>query len=409
MRLTIWLISLICLIWPIPAFANTDPKSATPSATATVPTTTPTIGDTTAPTTPILIRPVDGTYTGDNRPEFVWRASSDPNGNSLTYTLHLDGVATYLGISNVGNSTGRGYTARLEGTEIKLLPTLATLDGPHTWYVTASDLSGNTSHSTTWSFTIDTVSPHVLITNIDTYHNLLLDSQTPEMFTNLNFDLAGPKDIYFTIESESWSTLTLQFYDSDNQLITQSSWPINQTGLAHPYQHLELGVYRVIISSFDRGGNTTALPDFQLSLTQAQVVIPLPPIPGLPTSYTVPYTPYSIPSLPATISQLQTTRYQLPILLSILLAVIIALLLILLWKRRYNLILLDSRLHPLTNTKIYHSNPPHPSTIYQLPSTKFGRLYIPHLGRYSTLTVITPLSTHVFSISLTKSRYTIIL
>src|SRR5689334_11953172 len=59
--------------------ASTDPQYATSSATATIPETTGSTTDESGPTAPILIRPEDGTTTGDNKVEFVWRQSSDPN------------------------------------------------------------------------------------------------------------------------------------------------------------------------------------------------------------------------------------------------------------------------------------------------------------------------------------------
>lgn len=400
--------------------ANTDPKSATNSATATVPASSPSTGDTTAPSVPILIRPVDGTVTGDNKIEFVWRLSTDPNGNTVIYTLYLNGVATYLGISNIGNSIGSGYTARLDGNEIKLVPTLPIPDGVYSWYVTASDPSGNTSQSASWSLVIDTLAPHILITDIDIYHDLTLDSDAPENFTNLNFDIAGPKDVYFRVDSEPYSTLTLQFFDPNNQLIAQSSWPVNSSGIIYPYQHLDTGVYRVYVSAVDPGSNTTALPEFTLTITQAQIYIPLPALPGLPPSYTIPYTPYSLPSLPATIAKIET-RLNLLYLISSLLALAILVLLILVWKRRYNLILLNDQGIPLKNTIIYHSIPTskHGQTkvwttnrdpiSYDLSESARGRVFIKHLTRYSTLTIRADSCTYILSISTPRKLYTITL
>ncbi|MEI8232811.1 MAG: Ig-like domain-containing protein, partial [bacterium] len=178
---------------------------ATTSATATVKAVAPTTGDTTAPSNPILVRPLDGDASGNNKPEFVWQSSSDDNSNTITYTLYLNGVATYLGVSNLGNSAGSNYSARIDGSEVKLIPSISLPDGSYNWYVSAYDLANNTSYSTTWNLTIDTTAPHLTITDIDVYHDLTLDSNYPENFQNLNFDIAGPKDVYFTIHSEAWS------------------------------------------------------------------------------------------------------------------------------------------------------------------------------------------------------------
>ena len=250
---------------------------STVTTTGTVPATIPTTSDETAPTIPILIAPPDGTLTDNSSPTFTWRRSTDPNGNTVFYTLYLNDVATYSNIGSLGNTITSSYTTRLGRDTIHLTPTSALPDSSYMWYITASDLSGNTSRSATWHFTLDT----------------------------------------------------------------------------------------------------------------------------------------SIPAYTATISQIPTTRYYLPILLATLLALALLILLIILWRRRYNLILTLNSAGPVT---IYHSLPPRPSTIYHLPrrqaglpSTQLGRLYIPHLTRFSTLTIRTAQSITLLSLCTKQRVYTIIL
>lgn len=419
--------SLACLVFLISCFgftklclANTDPISATSSATATIPSTGGSTSDTDSPTIPILISPQDGTTTGDNKSELVWKQSTDPNGNTVTYTLYLNGVATYLGISGSGNSSGVGYTAHLDGNEVKLKPTTSLADGQYNWRVVASDNSGNTATSTTWVFTIDTTAPLIYLSDVDIYHDLPYNSGDPEAFEGLNFEIAGPKDVYLTVKSEPWSTLTTKFLDSDNLVVTTIITTLNATGIGYPYTHLPVGVYKVIISSFDQGGNTTTLPEFTLNITQSQLTIPLPGIPGLPSSYNIPYTPISIPSFRATIAKIQTTL-SLSILLYTLLAVAILLLLFIIWYRKYNIIFLNDRGQYYSNIKVYHSIPTtktHYSPVwmsnrepisYILDKADRGRLYIRHLGRYSTLTIKTEDRTYVLSLSAKRKVYTLVL
>lgn len=256
--------------------ASTDPQISTPSATATVPSFV-VESDQVAPSAPVLLRPTDHAVTGDPRPELVWRHSTDEDSNTVLYTLYLNGVATFLGISGTGNSSGNGFTARVEAGDIRLLPTTSLLDGVYTWRVDAYDLSGNSSHSTTWSFTIDS------------------------------------------------------------------------TALTH---------------------------------------------------------------LPATISQIDS-RLRLSYYLAIPLAIAIIILLIIIWRRRDNLILLNAQLHPLHSAIIYHSIPNQKSDLYHLGPSDHGRLHIPHLGRYSTLTIRQQGSelctTHILSISGHSRLYTIVL
>lgn len=404
----VFIVSLFFFVQTVSAVDN--PQTQSSSVTATVPSTAVDASDTTAPTNPILIRPIDGTYTGDNRPEFVWSQSTDPNSNNVVYTHYLDGVATYLGVSNLGNSASSNFTARIEDGQIKLLPLVALADGSHNWYVTAEDLASNKSYSTTWSFVIDTVAPLIILTDVSSYHDLILDSDHPELFTDLSFDIAGPTDVRFTLQSEPWSTLTIQYFDSDGQLVHQSSWPLDNTGLAYPYYHLEPALYTVSISSFDRGGNTTALPNFSLNITQAQIIISLPVSPGSTPAplISIPYAPISLSSLPATISHIQT-RLSLLNLIIILLAIILILLLIFISRKRYNLILLDPAFAFVEQVTIYHSIPGHRATIHHLSANDHGRCYIPHLGRYSTLTLRLANSTYILSLSAKRATYTIVL
>ena len=263
--------------------ATTDPIPATSSATATVPATTPTTSDVTAPSVPILINPIDGTITDNSSPEFVWRQSMDPNGNTVFYTLYLNEVATYLNISSLGNSVGINYSTRLENNIIYLTPIYALADGSYSWYVTASDLAGNTSHSATWHITLQS---------------------------------------YFAL-------------------------------------------------------------------------------------------------YPATISRISSPLLNLSSLLYVLLSLAIPILLIFLWRRRYNLILLDSRFRPIHPATIYHSRSqhsrseglPHSGSVIFHPSSY--KSYIPHLSRYSTLTIRiqgnVACTTYILSICAKQRVYTIVL
>lgn len=398
------------------AYAIELSQEATVSATATVPATLATSSDTLAPSNPILVHPQDGSLISDNQPEFVWLKSSDPNGNVVTYTLYLNGVATYLGISNIGNSSGNGYTARLDGSEVKLRVTTPIVDGVYNWSVSAQDGSGNTARSTSWSLTIDTMAPLLTLVDLDTHH-------LPPIIQGSNFDIVGPKNIDFAVQSDPSSMIQLSLTQSD-----QSSTPMelsnqsNGTGLAYFAPYLNPGVYIVTLLAVDPSGNITILPDFTLTITQAELTIPLPDIPGIPDfpqSYSLPYTPLTLPSLPATIANLRSTSYNLPSLIILLLAIFALILLILAWKKKYNLILLNPDGHPLTNTKIYHSIPStqtflspilmtdHDPLSYTLASSDHGQLYIKGLRRYSTLTIITKQSTIVLSLSVSAPVYTL--
>jgi hypothetical protein len=408
---------------PSTAHATTDPQYATSSATATVPSTTTSVnpGDTTAPTTPILISPADGAHSSDDTPEFVWSQSSDPNGNTVTYTFYLNGIATYLGISNIGNSAGVGYTSRIDAGQIILTPNNGYNDGSYNWYVVASDPSNNHASSTQWNLTIDRVAPVISITDIDTYHNLTLSSNSPESFEGLNFDINGTKDIVFSILAEPYSTLTLQFLNSDGTLVSQQTVSVDGTGLAYPHTVLQTGVYTIAISAYDLASNTTALPSFTITVSDAQITVPLPEIPGLPglpNELNIPLPTNPTSTLPASISQV-SSRLRLSSLIYLLLAIAMLGLLYFIWYKKPNIILVDLDGKPLSNTILYHSIPTNRSQYnpilvtkrepisYTLSDRNMGKLYIHRLSRYSTLTIRTSTATHILSISTVQKVYKI--
>lgn len=414
------LISTLLFFAKIPthvvAYILSDTKTATISAT--VPS-QHVDNDTTAPSAPILIRPEDGTITGDNKGEFVWHQSTDPNGNTLTYTLYLNGVATYLGISNIGNSGGTGYSARRDGEEVKLVPTVALADGTYDWYVTATDLAGNTSHSTNWHFTVDTTPPPLTVIDVDTYHQ-------PAIQEGSNFDIPGPKNVNFTILSDPHVTIQLTLTPSSEPCasecleLLQLQSLTNSSGLAYFTPHLNLGIYHVTLVAIDQAGNTYVLPDFTLNISEATLVIQLPLLPGLAGHINIPYTPLTIPSLPTTIAKLQT-RDTLTTIISIALAIIGMILLIFLWKRKKNILILDPKGNPLKEAIIYHSIPQireqktkilltsQDPIEYSLTKLSSGKLYIRRLNRYSTLTIRTTTTTYLLSICRHRSFYTLIL
>ncbi len=411
----------ISLGYPPSSAQASDVQSASTSATIQSTASSPT--DVLAPSAPILVKPTDGTVTSNQKPEFIWYQSTDPNGNTVTYTLYQNDVAIYLGISGSGNSTGLGYTSHLDGNQVILHPTQALPEGEYNWYVKASDNSANSSISTTWHFTIDTTPPNISLLTVDTYQDLNLSSLYPEAFTDLNFDIAGPKEVYLTVKTDPWSTLTTKFTTEEGTVLTTVLSSINSSGLTYPSYFLPIGTYLVSLSSYDRAGNTTALPDFQLTLTQAKITIPLPDVPGLPDlpeSYTLTYVPISLPSFPATVSKIETSL-SLPILYIVLLAIGILLLLFLALYKKYNIILLNDQGQYHSNIKIYHSIPTERSTYSSIfvtrlaPITYFitprdrGRIFIKHLSRYSTLTIKTAKRTYILSLSAKRKLYTLVL
>lgn len=378
--------------------ASTDPQISTPSATATIPSWSVS-SDVDAPTSPILLRPPDGSVTNNMAPEFVWQTSADIGSNTVFYTLYLNNSATYLGISNLGNSSSDTFSSRIESGEVRLIPTLALPDGTYSWYVTASDLSGNSSRSATWNLTIDSRPPPLTLTQLD-------HISYPPLSTGSFFELYGPKAVYFTFLSDPFTHIQLNISGpSSFQLVGLTL----STGYLTITQDLPLGIYVVTALAYDTAGNTVLLPDFSLELTQAS--IPIPGASALPIPPIIYNFPSALTHLPATLYQISASSTS-ALLYVILLALIIIILLFILSKRRHNLILLNSRLQPISRATLYHS---HSSKFgfLQLSPSQQGHLYVPHLTRYSSLTVRVidsdVCTTHILSISASSHHYTVVL
>lgn len=395
------LVGLVFLSIALPTYAQTS--SGAP-VSASIPSQS-IVGDNQAPSPPVLLRPSDGTVTSDQRPEFAWKESSDPNGNTVLYTLYLDGEAKFLGINNLGNSAGVGYTSRLEGGEVRLLPTLKLTEGSHDWYVVAYDLSQNESYSTSWHFVVDLTPPALTLLDLESSH-------LPDLSSNPIFDIQAPQQVDFTISTESYATVTLTIVNSQGVSITTLNSTANHTGIIYFSYYLDQGSYSILINAVDRAGLTSALPLFSLNLYRLNISLPsLPPIIrpplGLPPQIVLPPPP-SVPSLPVTVAKL-TSRGYLAIISPILLASIIPLLLFIIWRRRYNLTLLSSDLQPIDYADIYYSHPRYQGNRHHILNNIRGRTYLPYLTRYATLTIKHQDLTLILSISVKKRHYTIVI
>lgn len=402
------------LLTPSNIYAATDPINATVSATARVPSSSPTTGDTTAPPAVILISPHDGATTNQSRPELVWKTTFDLNSNNISYTVYLNGIATYLGVSNTGNSQQNNYISHLGDGNIYLTPTLDLPQGSYDWYVRATDGSNNSSYSTTWRFTIDQTPPPLTVVNID---DLYL---SPPITEGTIFDLPGPQEVKIIFATEAYATVSVTITKSDGQVLSYSL-PTNSSGLATLMVELPLGQNSVVTTSFDSAGLTTTLPSFILNLTST-------PYPGsigpdsLPIIRTLANIPDNLVSLPATISQIKDGN-MIALIHYILLAIGILILLILIWNRRSNILIIDSSTSkPYRSLILYHSRPTHSAIVSSSLSRLFvtnrepilyrlnanGRAYVRRLGRYSSLTVRTPDGRiHILSLSVNLKHYTI--
>lgn len=138
---------------------QTNPKSRQPKVTAT-------ILDNGPPTTPILIAPENGSTIRVSKPHLVWKASTDVGGIDK-YDVYVDGILLFPAVPTYSVDTNL-YTLIYDPvtTYYTLMPKQVINDGTHTWKVVVFDDVGNTNVSVTWTFTIDTTAPHIILTDI---------------------------------------------------------------------------------------------------------------------------------------------------------------------------------------------------------------------------------------------------
>jgi len=251
MKKFFFIVLLFCLaVSPIQALTATETTQVSVS-----------IGDLIPPSVPILIAPVDGSYIATNKPHFIFFASTDDNSGIAYYQLFLDGK---LYIDNITGTT-----------PVIVVPAISELaEGTHTWFVKVFDKAGNFAFSSTWHFTVDTIPPFIIITAIEETPNLnfsSIDLSTVPPGTTITTYSRRP--VFFG-RGEPGATIQINLEDKKSyQFITV----VSEDGsfVVIPDQDIANDTYQVTVISFDRAGNTTLLPSFQL-IVQAPPKFVLP-------------------------------------------------------------------------------------------------------------------------------------
>lgn len=124
------------------------------------------IPDHIAPSTPILISPADEALLSTATPDFQWHESIDETALA-GYRIFLDSVQHYgdLPLTDTDNSNYVLTYDSLNGI-YSLIPKTALSEGYHSWRIEAFDYGDNSGVSDTWNFTVDTLVPDFIITQI---------------------------------------------------------------------------------------------------------------------------------------------------------------------------------------------------------------------------------------------------
>lgn len=272
-------------IFPLPIHAvNPDTGSTPVTATVPAPTPTPSPSPSPSPVTPdtpappILISPSNNAIINSNSPTFIFESSTD-EGGIHKYEFWLNGIFDHE-LLHTGSNT-HSTTASSALTE-----------GLHTWKVKAVNNSGYGTDSATFSFTVDTTPPIILITGI-AENQVSLSSQDPSTIP-ANYSVSTT-DITPTISGSSEANAVLVFSLSGSVASYTLTTTANSSASFSltPNFQLASDTYTVSVTSSDQASNSSSLPSFTLIIIpQAaktpSITIPLPSpfkditIPGLP-------------------------------------------------------------------------------------------------------------------------------
>lgn len=259
------LLLIFSLFPPSFVFAVTNPTSNSSAVTATVP------GE---PDTPTLISPANNTTISSTAPTFIFNPSL-----GATYVTHyqlwLDGN---LNTNNIGNST----------ITITANALTALTEGRHTWMIKAIGEYGTSRNSATWTFTIDTTAPLILINQVAEHETSLSSLDLTTIPSDLTFSTNQRQPI-ISGQSEANAQITIVLAGSVTTTLTTTVLA-DHTFSLQPAYNLNSGTYSVTIISTDPSGNTTTLPDFTLII--------LAPTPLLTISLPSPLPTITIPGLP---------------------------------------------------------------------------------------------------------------
>lgn len=246
-----------------PALAIDNPATGSAAVTATVPEFT-----LTKPDVVTLISPANNSVINTTAPTFIF----NPSNSAVTvdhYQLFIDGN---LALDNIPQSTNT----------IMVNAPQALKEGTHVWRVNTLGYN-NTSHdSATWSFTIDTTAPPIIITEV---------ADQPTNLTSLDLTVF-PYNLIFKTEqkqpkiigqSESNNQITISLSNLGNSLTLSGLTDSTGRFSLFPDRLLTPGNYLTIVSASDPAGNTTTLPSFIIEvITPTGLVITLPsPLPAI--------------------------------------------------------------------------------------------------------------------------------
>lgn len=255
---------------------STNPKSREVTVTATVP-------DNTPPTAPILIHPANGELLSSGYITFIWEPSTDDSGISHYY-FYLDGNTPFGSLPTTNQETAEyNYFITDNGTRYNLTFKQAIPDGLHTWKVRAFDNTGQNTDSATWSFTIDSAPPSLVVNQIGEKTVAIWAQDSSTVPTSPITIFSNPPILAGITEAGATVTISVSI---PGQPVVQMTTTANSTGgFSFTLPLLPINVtITVQVVAVDAIGNRSVIDGIPIMVIRRVIPLPspLPPFPIIP-------------------------------------------------------------------------------------------------------------------------------
>ncbi|HKY74326.1 MAG TPA: Ig-like domain-containing protein [Patescibacteria group bacterium] len=246
--------------------ASTNPKTRTVTVSAIV-------RNQVAPSTPLLVSPENEATVGTSLVTFIWKKSTDDVG-ILKYQLHIDGATKFDNLYPPGGST-TDYSFTEQETTFELVLKKGLTEGAHTWKIRVYDTNSNYSESATWSFTIDSTSPILLVKSVGgtvvsiSAQDISTIPTTPISLTKNKPVVSG------TTESSTTVKLAILFPTGLPTLLSTTAKTDGAFSFTLPTLPLDT-IVRLQITASDSVGNTSFIDSIPIIIVRPVIKIPLP-------------------------------------------------------------------------------------------------------------------------------------
>ncbi|MBI5151096.1 MAG: hypothetical protein HZA34_00820 [Candidatus Pacebacteria bacterium] len=245
----------------------TNPKTRTTAVSATV-------VDIYPPTAPILVAPDNNGKIRTQLVTFTWKSSVDEEGGTAKYQLYLDGSLLYDSITTpTKNAPDYTYTDR--NTVSNLVMKNALAEGSHTWKIRGFDTNGNYADSATWSFTIDTIAPVLLVKQIGDQTVSISAQDVTTIPTSPVITTTNPPTVSGTTEASVTVKLTMTLPNGQVTQLTTTSGTDGTFSFTLPTLSLNI-IAKLQISANDSVGNTSLLDNIPVQVIRKTLKLPAP-------------------------------------------------------------------------------------------------------------------------------------